>query len=201
MRVIETERLKLRGWKFGDLDDLYHYGKNPRIGPAAGWQPYANKAVALSVLHSLMSRGENWAIELRETERVIGSISLTTDLKRGEMNAKIIGYNIAEEQWGNGYATEATKAVVRYGFEVMDVSVIAISHYPFNMRSKRVIEKCGFTYEGTLRHAFRRFDGEVLDLVCYSILREEFYGQDRDDITDEERAKPHYERTPPPGQS
>lgn len=53
--------------------------------------------------------------------------------------------------------------------------MLAISHFAQNQRSRRVIEKCGFRYEGTILRGFRRFDGQVFDDVCYSITREEYF--------------------------
>ena len=55
------------------------------------------------------------------------------------------------------------------------MDVLAIGHFKENSRSRRVIEKCGFHYEGTLSQAFQRFDGKVFDDVCYSILREDYF--------------------------
>ena len=52
--------------------------------------------------------------------------------------------------------------------------MLSIYHYPENVRSGRVVEKCGFTYEGTLRKAFALSDGIPRDHVCYSMTREEF---------------------------
>ena len=71
--------------------------------------------------------------------------------------------------------TEALRAMVQYGFERKGLDVLAIGHFKENSRSRRVIEKCGFHYEGTLSQAFQRFDGKVFDDVCYSILREDYF--------------------------
>ena len=56
------------------------------------------------------------------------------------------------------------------------LDVLSVIHYTFNTRSKRVIEKCGFKYEGTIRNAKELYDGRIVDEACYSILKEE-YGQ------------------------
>ncbi len=70
--------------------------------------------------------------------------------------------------------TEAAMAVIRYGFEEMDLDMISISRNPQNTRSGRVIDKCGFTYEGTLRQAYKIYDGSVRDVACYSMTKEEY---------------------------
>jgi ribosomal-protein-alanine N-acetyltransferase len=180
MRTLQTPRLTLRSWRLSDLGDLHGYSKNPNVGPDAGWEPHTSKAVSLAVLYSFMSKDESWAMVLRKSGRVIGSVSLSRDLKRGEVNAYNIGYHLAEEHWGQGYTTEAVEVVIRHTFEYLGAEVLSVSHYPHNHRSRRVIEKCGFVPEGTLRRAYLRYDGALLDLVCYSMLREEYevrYGE------------------------
>jgi putative acetyltransferase len=60
-------------------------------------------------------------------------------------------------------------AVLRFGFEELGLDLISAYCYPFNKRSQRVLEKCGFRYEGCLRLAEKRYDGKVLDNNCYAI--------------------------------
>ena len=84
-------------------------------------------------------------------------------------------YELPRAYWGRGYMTEALAAMVRCAFERKHVDVLAIGHFQGNHRSRRVIEKCGFQYEGTIRQGFRRYDGQVFDDVCYSILKEEYF--------------------------
>ena len=72
---------------------------------------------------------------------------------------------------------EAVKRVLRFGFEEMDLVLMSISHYTFNDRSRRVIEKCGFIYEGTLRKTFLRYDGAVFDEAFYSLTKDEWLKQ------------------------
>ena len=70
--------------------------------------------------------------------------------------------------------TEAAKAVLRYGFEQLNLEMVSINHYSYNNRSRRVIEKCGFTYEGTLRQGVCLYDGRVEDICCYSMTAAEY---------------------------
>ena len=70
--------------------------------------------------------------------------------------------------------TEAVKRLLQFGFEEQNLRLMSISHYTFNKRSRRVIEKCGFAYEGTLRQAFLRYDGIVFDEAVYSLTRDEW---------------------------
>jgi putative acetyltransferase len=86
----------------------------------------------------------------------------------------MLGYALSEDYWGQGIMTEAARAVLAYGFDTLGLSLISVVHYPSNLGSQRVIEKCGFYYEGTIRQAEKIYTGEVRDVKAYSIFREEF---------------------------
>ena len=174
MDTLFTERLILRGFHYSDLDDFFDYAKNPNVGPNAGWKPHENKRESLSVLRQFVNSDEVWAIVYKDNKKVIGSIGLHKDAKRSNRYARMIGYALSEEYWGQGLATEAAKCVIQYGFEILKLDIISVYHYPHNYRSKRVIEKCGFKYEGTLRQASILFDGNSYDEVCYSMTMDEY---------------------------
>ena len=91
----------------------------------------------------------------------------------------MIGYALREESWGKGYMTEVVRRMMQFGFESLCLDLISVGHFEFNDRSRRVIEKCGFRYEGTLRRASSIFDGSVHDALVYSMLREEYFGAKR----------------------
>lgn len=97
------------------------------------------------MLQRFIREKEVWAITERNSGRLIGSVGLHRDEKRSCENVKMLGYVIGRPWWGKGYATEAAKAALRYGFRHMHLKMITIYHYPFNSRSRRVVEKCGFT--------------------------------------------------------
>lgn len=84
-----------------------------------------------------------------------------------------IGYWIGVPYWGRGYATEAGRAVVQYGFEERGLERIFAMHFGRNPQSGRVLQKIGMEYEGTLRRHLKKWD-EYVDLVCYGVLREEW---------------------------
>ena len=90
------------------------------------------------------------------------------------------GYWLAEPFWGRGIVTEAVQAVVRHGFNLLPLVRIEASAFASNPASARVLEKCGFTFEGVRRHNVVK-DGQILDLLGYSILREECLPQDHRD--------------------
>lgn len=175
MKTIETERLLLREWTLDDVDDLYEYAKNPNVGPHGGWKPHEDKKESQEILQTLfMDKYDSWAIVYKETNKVIGSIGYEQDAKRPNINCRELGYAMAEEYWGKGIMTEAAKAVIKFGFEKLELDMVSIYRNPNNQRSGRVIEKCGFTYEGVLRKAHKIFDGTIRDVACYSMTKEAY---------------------------
>ena len=115
-----------------------------------------------------------FAITLRETGEVMGKIKYQRDYCRYNTDSISIGYELSRRYRHNGYMTEALRAMVQNAFEVMNVEVVAISHFVGNEPSRKVIERAGFIFEGVMPCGFKRFDGEIFDNVCYSILRSEY---------------------------
>lgn len=171
---LETERLILRMWTKKDAAALYDYAKDPDVGPNAGWKPHANAGESRMIIDQLFRRNMTWAIVEKETGVVVGSIGFEPDKYRPGINSREMGYSLARSRWGKGYMTEAARRLIRYGFEELGLVILMIRTSETNLRSQRVIEKCGFTYEGTLRRAYRMYDGGNREVRCYSMLREEY---------------------------
>ena len=174
MDTISTKRLTLRSLEIYDLSDFYEYAKHPDVGPNAGWKPLESLESAANTLLGLMEKDDTWAIVENISGKVIGTIALRPDKRRNHDKAKEIGYVLNPAFWGNGYMLEIVKAVINHAFEKMDLLIISIDHYPFNQRSKKVIEKAGFLYEGTLRLSCKIYTGEIYDHVCYSMTKDDY---------------------------
>lgn len=174
-KVLETERLILRAWTMDDVDDLYAYAKNPKIGPRVGWPPHTSRNVSEQIVKSWLDSTEVWAIEKKDSGKVIGSIGLHKAPYHRDPRAKMIGYVLREESWGQGYMPEAVRRMTQFAFEELCMDLLCIQHFAFNQQSRRVIEKCGYHYEGTLRRAASIYDGSIHDEVVWSMLREEYF--------------------------
>lgn len=171
---VETQRLLLRRWEHKDFRAYVPIVSDPEVMVPAGCQP-ANSMEAASAMFSRDMRNDLcYAVVLRETGEVIGRFKFQSDLRRFHVNSLSVGYELRRDQWGRGYMTEALAAMITYAFEKKKVDVLAVSHYADNERSKRVIEKCGFRFEGIVPWACKRFDGRICDDVCYSILRVDY---------------------------
>ena len=101
---------------------------------------------------------------------LVGAVGLILD---PENDSAELGYWIGREHWGQGFATEAARAVVAWAFRSLGLHRIHASHFPRNPASGRVLRKLGMTHEGTLRQHVRKW-GEYLDLERFGVLRGEF---------------------------
>lgn len=157
-----------------DLDDYYEFGSSPRVTLCVGYEPCASKEEARQILERRIAKDEMWAIVHKSDNKVIGAIGTHSDDKRYRVESRGISFMLNEKYWGQGLMPEAVSEVLRYLFIEEGLEVVSAAHYAFNSRSKRVIEKCGFVYEGTIRRAYRLSDGSVSDDIFYSMLRSEY---------------------------
>lgn len=174
LQSLETKRLLLRPFTKDDAEGLFAYASNPNVGPHAGWKPHADVKESRAVLDEIFLVNQVWAIIDKESGRLIGSIGFEPDKRRPGIASKELGYSLAEEFWGKGIMTEAANAAITYAFEEMKLDIIAICTGPINERSARVIEKCGFKYEGTERYCYKIYDGSVRDSRCFSLFKTEW---------------------------
>jgi len=170
MKTIETERLILRPITENDAEAMFEYCQNENVGSNAGWKPHESIEETREIMKLVFLDKENvFGIELKETGQLLGSIGLISDPKRQNDQTRMLGYAIGENYWNKGYATEAVQALVRFGFEKLGLHLISAYCYPFNERSKHILKKCGFEYEGKLHLAEKRYDGEIIDNECYCL--------------------------------
>lgn len=170
--LIETDRLLLCELTESDIPELV-----PLIGSrevAANTlripHPYREEHAREFLASARQSADElRLGIRLRSNGRLCGGIGLHPELQHRRAE---IGYWLGVPYWGNGYATEAAAAMVRYGFEKIGLHRIFAHHLKRNPASGRVLQKIGMQYEGCLRQAAIKW-GEYIDLEMYAILREE----------------------------
>ena len=113
-----------------------------------------------------------FGIVLRETDRLIGTTGLH-DLQFRNRHAQF-GISLGDKnEWGKGYGTEATRLVVRYAFETLNLNRVWLHVYEDNRRGIRCYEKASFKQEGVLRHDIYR-DGRYGNTIVMGILRAEW---------------------------
>jgi len=179
-QTIETERLALRRFTYDDADDMLKYWIADEKVQSLYCEPvYQTKTAVLELLGKYISVYEKenyyrWAIILKETDECIGQIACF--LIDDNNHFVEIEYCVGTLFQNRGFVTEAVKAVTRFGFERLNLHKIQVSHKAGNIASKRVIEKCGFVFEGTLRDYFYT-DNSYVDRLFYSILRDDYSGK------------------------
>ena len=176
--MIETKRLTLRPFNRDDLDIIAKLYSDEEI-MAYMPIPVLDNETAQKLLNRFVAGWKDvpqinyeMAVVCKQTNEKIGRAEITRHYSE---ESAMIGWMLIKSAWGKGLATEAAKAVIRCAFDVWNLELLSIYRYPENVRSGRVIEKCGFTYEGTLKRAFVQYDGTVRDHVCSSMTREEYY--------------------------
>jgi RimJ/RimL family protein N-acetyltransferase len=103
-------------------------------------------------------------------QQLMGAISLRPHQRHQRAD---IGYWIGVPYWNQGYTSEAARRLVDYGFAELGLRRIYASYFSHNIASRRVMEKAGMTYEGTLRQHVERL-GKFYDLGYCGILRSEW---------------------------
>jgi [ribosomal protein S5]-alanine N-acetyltransferase len=108
---------------------------------------------------------------------LIGEIDLY-DFDNTTENGEV-SYSIGYEWWNNGYATEALRAIIEFGFRYMHLHKIAAAHNTDNMASGKVMLKAGMVHEGIVRHMVRNAKNQYKDCAIYGILQEDYVKANR----------------------
>ena len=150
--MLETERLILRKWTEEDAESLFEYAKDAEIGPAAGWPPHKSVEESRAVIKNVFDGAECYAICEKEKNIAIGAVELklngyTNKTKRDDEGE--LGYWLGQPFWGRGYMPEASRELLRRGFEDLGMTTIWCGYYDGNRKSKRVQEKLGFVFHHT----------------------------------------------------
>lgn len=147
---IETDRLILRPWCPDDLEDFYAYASVEGVGEMAGWVHHQNREETQGILDSFIAHKKTFALELKETGRVVGSLGIeeynAREFDAPELYGRELGYVLGKDCWGRGLMTEAVRAVIDYCFRCLHYDFLLCGHFTRNGRSRRVIEKTGFSY-------------------------------------------------------
>lgn len=154
---LETERLFLRPWQDSDAEDLYLYASHPDVGPIAGWPVHTSVENSLAIIKTVLAKPEIYAVVLKQTGHAVGSVGLMigkeSDIDIPETEGEI-GYWIGVPFWGQGLIPEAVRELIRHSFEDLHLEKLWCGYFDGNSKSKRVQEKCGFTYHHTNQNIF-----------------------------------------------
>jgi RimJ/RimL family protein N-acetyltransferase len=165
-----TRRLRLREFEPGDLAAVRALTRDERVLEYTPAETRALEAVRRARAAAPARRGRRrsyeLAVELRRGGRLVGAC----DLALSGARSGDIGYMLAPRHWGHGYGTELACALVEFGFGQLGLRRLAAVVAVENDRSRRVLEKAGFVWDGLMRRHLRT-PGATRDCHRYVIDR------------------------------
>jgi [ribosomal protein S5]-alanine N-acetyltransferase len=176
---LHTDRLILREFVSADWLEVLVYQRDPRYLRYSDWTDRTPDGVQRFVQMFLDQQAEQprrkfqLAVTLQAGGRLIGNCGIR-QTAAGAREADI-GYELSPAQWGHGYATEAARAIVQFGFAELKVHRIWAWCIADNTASARLLERLGLQREGRLREK-EYFKGRWWDTLVYGILENEWHG-------------------------
>jgi [ribosomal protein S5]-alanine N-acetyltransferase len=155
----EGSRIVLREIVASDADDIFHLDSDIDVVRYVGNAPLVDYTQAVNIVENIRKQYDKygiarWAVIDKSTNSFIGwaGLKYIDETVNGHTNYYDLGYRLAKQYWGKGYATEAAKAALDYGFMTMaltDIYAIADSE---NVNSHHVLEKSGLVYINEFEH-------------------------------------------------
>lgn len=174
------ERLVLRELREEDWQAVHRYASDSEVCRFMTWGPNTEEETKAHVRRALETsrarprRSFNLAVTLKDSGEVVGCCGLVVaNPEHGEGH---IGYSLSRVYWGRGYATEAARLLVKFGFEALGLHRVFATCDPENRASARVLEKAGMQLKGRKRsHLLVRRHWR--DSLLYAILQQDFRPQ------------------------
>ena len=175
-QIIKTARLTLRKIELADAEMMFcNWANDDEVSRYMRWTTHKDAEETKAVIQNWFegykeNNKYHWGICLENGE-MIGSVGV---MLTAEYDFKAeLGYCIGRKRWGQGYASEAVRAVIDYMFANTDIERIEAYHSIQNPASGKVMENAGMTCEGFARHKYKNRDG-FQDCNLYGIIREEW---------------------------
>lgn len=174
--ILECDRIILRKMDRSFADDMFEYASNPAVTKYLTWDVHPNRRFSYNYLGYVNSRyrtGEffDWAITMRDSGKMIGTCGFTR-FNFSSYSAEI-GFVLNPKYWGYSIAPEASRRVIRFGFDTLELHRIEARYMENNIQSRHVMEKSGMTFEGIYRDMML-VRGQFVSVGVCSILRSEF---------------------------
>jgi [ribosomal protein S5]-alanine N-acetyltransferase len=175
---LETERLLLRQLLIEDVDFIFRHFSNSDVTQYLMDEPPVSEYTQARDIIQFYQEPEvnarnRWGIIHKSDNELIGTCGFHKWEKQYFRSE--LGYDLNPKYWGQGYMKEALRAVIQNGFYQMGLNRIDALVYIKNVRSIRLLQKLGFTKEGTLRDYFY-LDGKYYDHFIFALLRKEWKG-------------------------
>lgn len=175
--MTKMKRLLVREFEPTDFDAIHAFAVDPEVYRHMEWGPNTEADTHAFLARCREQRSESprlfyeRAIVLKETNQLIGSAGIRIR-DWGHRNGDF-GYTLDRRYWGQGYATEVARELVKFGFEELRLHRLYATCRPENQASARVLEKCGLRLEGRMReNKFVR--GVWVDSLLYAMLEQDY---------------------------
>lgn len=171
--TLSGARVRLRPLRADDADALFALQSDPRVMRYWSHPPWTDRAQAVERIAQLerdraTSEFYSWAATLDGDDTLAGTGALFA-INRTHARAEV-GYSLAADYWGKGYALEMARLIVAFAFDALGLERLEADIDPRNAASCRLVERAGFVREGLLRARWR-VAGEVTDSAMYGLLR------------------------------
>ena len=144
---LSTDRLRLRAWRVADRAAFAALNADPIVMehmPATLSSVESDALIARFEAHWRDHGFGLWAVERPEDQQFLGFVGLSRPSFEAPFTPAVeIGWRLARDEWGHGYATEAARAVLQFGFESLGLEEIVSFTVPANVRSRAVMERLG----------------------------------------------------------
>lgn len=187
--TLETKRLYLVEMDYQYDQDYFEIMSQEKVTKYYGIETLKSREEARRFIDTFQklfeeNRGMRWGIILKETEKFIGTVGLN-NLKKSDKKAEI-GFELHPSNWRRGLTMEATKEILTYSFEELDLFRIGAITFPENTASNQLLKKAGFTLEGKLRGYLYQAN-QSYDALIYSLLKSEWKQLNKESFEIEER--------------
>ncbi len=170
------KEFRLREWRYEDAEQLAAAANNPNVAKNLRNtfpHPYSLEDAKQFLNLFIPNEGKNQIARAIEVDqKAVGGISVSVQGDIYEKSAEL-GYWLSEDYWRQGITSRAVQLICQEAFARFDILRIFAEPFAHNAGSRGVLEKAGFTYEGTMRNGVYK-NGQVHSYCIYSLLREEF---------------------------
>jgi RimJ/RimL family protein N-acetyltransferase len=175
--VLETKRLRLRALEPSDASTIQQAANERKIADTMISLPFpypvgeAERYLAKQQIRQQSRQSITYIIEGKVKRNFLGLIEVR-DINIEHFQAEL-SFWIVVKEWGKGYMSEAVQAILRYGFEILELNRLYAYHMLRNQATSRVLAKNGFTREGVLRQRVWKWD-KFEDVALWAILKEDW---------------------------
>ena len=173
---LQSERLIFREVNSADVEDIFKIYSDPEVAKYDWYKPIDTKGEALEIINRYSREFQDkeeitWGVAKKDDNRIIGycCLGIFNDVSRRSE----IGYGFKRDEWNKGYATEAIKILVKFGFEIMNLNRVEATVTLGNDASVKALKKADFLQEGIVRER-TIMKGKFEDDVILAIIRKDY---------------------------